>query len=350
MISTSLRSDPAPLRTSGAGSFASPVGFPYNRVVGGNPKKCNMVAFSNGSPSRREGSAVNAKVTFIFNLSRWGWSETYYWQAGTGGFTEAKADVMKLAAYRLACCSRTVVLDGIRIADLANKGSTQVVGVGNGNAGTTSYDPQEPWLAFLTTLSAVGVSSGLVYRREFLWRGLPNRWNGWNTSAPTAPNLLMDWQTPMENFLRSITNTLAGYTGQWSLLVNNKDITANPYVPVKAVNVVQPGSFWQIDAPLLLGAKIGDKIHIGKAKGYGIGGLIGDAIITAIDPTDLTLYTTSRRQCGPPQQPILTKPAMARATKPLLIPLTGWAPERWVKRDTGRPFAVTVGRRRTRGC
>jgi hypothetical protein len=290
--------------------------------------------------------AIAAKVTYIFNLSRWGWSETYYWQSGLSGLDNAKSAAIALLVQRMTCLSQSVVCDGIRISDLSAPFSSISTVQTNVNIGPTNLGDQEPWAALLTRINAVGAASGINYRREFLMRGLPFAWNKWNATAPTLPNLTPVGLAAVNAFLAYLVATTTNPSGNWSVRGVNRSPTDNPPVGLGAVTLVQPGSFFQFAGSPGTTYDVGDRVLIGKAKGYGIKGLIGPTYITASVPGGP--YTTSSRQCGPVQGIVITKPGTVRKSPYIIVPITEAAVERWVKRDTGRPFAVTVGRHKGR--
>ncbi len=293
--------------------------------------------------------AINAKVVFFFNYSQWGWTETYYYNRSTGGIPEAETAAFNLAAARRPLLSNNANLVAVRVSDMGSKESSTLNFSGFGNQYNSALPGQEPWQSLLC-LAYAKDTPGNIYHRTLMLRGLPLAWNGWSSTDSVTSIFSPALLQALSGFFTVLTTINANIGGTWCIRAAGLANALNVQIPVQSVALVQPGSFYsvQVSPGATPTFAFGQKIHLSKFKGYAIGGLLGDHYINV--PPVAGLYTLSARQCGAPSPPIITTPGVIYGKNTALLPIYYAAPERFVKRDTGRAFFGTRGRASSRAC
>jgi hypothetical protein len=294
------------------------------------------------------GMAISAKVNFIFNHARWGWTETYYYQSGSGSLTTAMADAILLAQLRAVMTSANVRLEAIRISDLTSKRNSKTIYQSTILAGVNTAASQEPWESALIDLTGV-TADGNIYRRKLMLRGFPASWNTWTTTNLLNPTLVPAFAVALNAFFAVLAGTASTGTSPWCIRASDRSLVANPKYPITAINVIQPGGYFEITTnPAVTPAlKIGDLVHVSGSRGSGTKGLNSDAYVTEV--TGPVYKLSTRQKCVTQFVEVAGKPELYRRLM-LLIPISGFGFERFVKRDTGRPFFGTAGRRAGSRC
>lgn len=290
--------------------------------------------------------AINAKIVLIFNQSRWGWTETYYWTSTGGGLKEAVAASGELMASRRQLLSKDVVMEAARVSAVGSPGtSTTSFNVFDAN-NVSTIASQEPWEAFLVGLAAVD-DTGIFYNRKIMLRGVPAAWNTWVSNPAQAGNLNGVFRVAINSFLNFLlAPTTSG--GLWSIRASNRKLTANPRIPIGTVTISTPGNNFIVTGrdDNLLFVK-GDRVHVSGARGPGTRGINADAYVTATASGVISLSTSQK--C-PGETVFLQGKPVIYARAYVFLPISGFQLERWVKRDTGRPFFGTAGRRGSARC
>jgi hypothetical protein len=279
--------------------------------------------------------AIDAKVTFVFNDGRQGWSETWYLGAIVDlGTAAARAATLGVARRELL--ARGVSLEYIRTSDEAVLGDSLVSITRAAVAGGTvagGLAPDTPYNAIL-----VRAQAGALYRRQVWLRGIPDDWIRRNATDPPfyqAPGQ----QVALASFLLELTKapafairaiakeagvtvprrvngvTFNGATGRYVLDVGAHGFANNDQVRVRAA---KPASAAALNGVFGLTGVTGTTVEItpSPADGGIVGYLAGSASIA--------------------------KRVIA------YYPINFGVAVRYAKRATGRAFFVPRGRRRVR--
>lgn len=128
--------------------------------------------------------AINAKVTYIFNFGRNGWSETWY-QATSDNLDQVMILARQVATKRAALLAKGASLEAIRVSDEQVSGDSILETTPNKLATTeaSTKDPDTAWNCWLGR-----ATSGSLYRRSVWFRGAPDEWIIWDpTTLKFAP-------------------------------------------------------------------------------------------------------------------------------------------------------------------
>ncbi len=289
------------------------------------------------------------KVTMIFGAGKWGWTETYYWGGNSANYSGAYIAATLLVQRRVQFLGQGSSMEAVRFSDVNNSGSGRLVPWGqyglSPNAGLPCAFPAQSLLVSV----AAGPVDGLQYRRSVTLRGIPNVWYTFDIAQPLNPTFVPLFLSRLTAFL-SLLQDQNNPSGAWSVRASDRDRIANPSYRANLVRLQQPGGYFivgfdPVQAPTW---GIGTRVHIGKAKGPGTRGLNADATVLGFDA--LGGFILSSRQKCPSQTATLTSVARGYKKDIIYVPIRSAVPERFLKRDTGRPFFGTRGRQSGSTC
>ena len=137
--------------------------------------------------------------------------------------------------------------------------------------------------------------------------------------------------------------------GNWAIRVRSRGTSQATSGNVLNPLVTDSFGRWIITTDFPTLATVGTKVHVYTTRNKAPKGLAGDAWVTAVNTTASTMTLSTGPLC-PYQQYTLNGPAKVSLIVPLAVPITVMEFERFVKRDTGRSFFGTRGRRSTASC
>lgn len=290
---------------------------------------------------------ITAKVVFIFSQGRWGWTEVYYYFSAGGTLADAEAAGKQLSAARVPLLSGSVSLEAMRVSDVFQRRSSLLDYTLNGGNPNGSGVAQEPWEAAMLDMQATDPTFG-VFKRKLMLRGIPAAWNTWTSGAFLTSTLNPNFVTALNAFGLVLTNP-TGSPGQWCIRVVNRDPSVNPRTLVTNVSIAAgTGNFQVVVIAPPLPLALGQRVHVYGAKGVGTKGLNADAYIIGGSQVAGWILS-SKAQCIVPFIQ-LEAPAYLSTRVPAYVPIARMSFDRFVKRDTGRPFFGTRGARRTSKC
>lgn len=267
--------------------------------------------------------AINAKITFIFNSAKNGWSESWY-MTNVADLTTAIANAQSVVVPRLGLCGANVSMEAMRVinADSPRQGklvdqSTQF------NKTTYQQQADNPWNCLLVGATAA------AYRRSMYLRGSPDAWYGRPDIAGGGVPISY---TLCDKNLGILFTAMQG--AGFCLRVKSKE-AANPAVVVTAWSILN--GIITLTAAGLNTVK-GQYYQVSGQRSYGLNGIY-QAAVTQADAlsfnTNLVAFPT-----------IYTGGLQVRPVVTLYVPVDGLTRERQTERKTGRAFFVTRGRSR----
>jgi hypothetical protein len=291
--------------------------------------------------------AITAKVQYIFGMSKWGWTETFYFQTTGSALENVNANAQALGKARCAMLASDAKLEAIRISDTA--GNLEALLKTDGIAfGINSGKPAgSPWNSLLCRISSV--AGGSRYNRSLMLRGIPLDYYGWVSTNPVNPQIEGQVLFAIKGLTSALTTSSAGNPSGWCIRGSNRDRTQNPKIVIKGLTTVPPGPNFVVNPTLPIPFAQWDKVHVSGARGPGTRGVNADAYITNIDPTTFALTLSSRQTCAGQTIELKGKPVIYGRNY-MYFQITTLSAERWVKRDTGRAFFGTAGRRSSKAC
>lgn len=266
------------------------------------------------------------KTTWIFNQSRYGWTESWYFDQPNPEY--ALEIAKKLAIKRTDLLANNVLLEYIRISDIDVLSDSLVFGIQKWG---TRDQPRgdTPWNAIYCRVEA-----GSAYRRQMWLRGIPDDWIQLEASNPADNPIDPTLQAAFNAFRSALTNNA------FKLKVISKDIGDVTERPVTALG--QNGSGQIVFSAVGLTSQPGDEFRSKKWSGpdkkqlNGVFKVVtntGAAVTIAKKYTDLTA----------PDEDSGGK-LVARIVK--YKDITDAKIMRVAKRNTGRAFFVQAGRRK----
>jgi hypothetical protein len=292
--------------------------------------------------------AINAKVVMLFGIAKWGWAETYYYANGSGGMVDAVNAAKQLAGARQKMLSEQVTLEAIRISDMANKFATKFVPAAEipGSQWRQPGPAAPVWLCLLGRLEAAA-TNGVIYRRPLLLRGLPSNLVTWDPNAPTATVFIPTLVNAFDAMVAILKRTTAGNPAGWSIRGNTRGAGSPDSSIVDTISLEAGTGRFEITAQPNPNFTVGQKVKVSGVRGPGTRGINGTSyVLKAV----AGVYTLSARQKCPAFIAQITVPGRVRAAANSLVGITDGFPERFVKRDTGRPFFGTAGAQSSDKC
>lgn len=306
---------------------------------------------TSGSSGHKGGAmAITAKVQYIFGMSKWGWTETYY-LTGTGNdLNSLVSNIQTTGKYRTALLAAGANLEAIRVSDVKNPQTAILLTSGAAFGGGTQLPASNPWNALLVRIDAA-IPGAQSYKRSVMLRGLPTAWYAWTITNPAGAGSQIQGAAlgALRTFFRSLTSSSGGNPSGWCVRASQRDRAANPAVPISSAGVTGAGPYFTVTVPLPVNFTQWQKVHISGARGPGTRGLNSDAYVTAVDPATGILTLSTRQKCPGETVQQIGK-AIIYARDYIYVQMTAYTFERWVKRDTGRAFFGTAGRRGTKLC
>jgi len=259
-----------------------------------------------------------------------GWTETWY--ATKSGPGQALEDLAIPARRRIGLLGEQSKLRLTRVSDVAIKGDSLVSDLDTTDISRMTPDAPDPSDVVYTGW-LVRFEAGSNYRRELILRGAPD---SFYIDPPGVSPIAVQPSATMRKALQTFFTILRA--SGWGLYVVDKS-GANPTVRIN--NVVQAAapfaSYWQVTAPTL-GAVVGDQVKVyGSASAVGLRGTWRVLAVAGDSYTLTAKWATSG--------PYLMDGTIKRVVK-VIATLTDYHIERCVKRNTGRSFFVTRGRRK----
>lgn len=303
------------------------------------------------------------RFTMIFDQAPYGWTETYFATSTTP--EQAVRLAGGLAPVRMALCPQAVGLLGVRVSNDAVRGDASLANTSTDSSipsfGTNGNNPAaESEVAYMVRLETQAPEPTPTplranSRRILLLRGLPEAVMDGNRLEANPGAIAQRWYGNLAAFLQFLRNPSGTGFGPWQLRqqklfainpANNKILeiipdSVNPqYMSVTTVGGVTA------EAGFLA---VGDKVLISGVTGStGVNGLW---IVSAVPTGAPWTY-----RLGPHRK------LAAIRTTPLFGPSGYMNSVSWIgadiirtvdlhrnsSRETGRPFGVPVGRRKTR--
>lgn len=273
------------------------------------------------------------QVTYFFNLSKWGWTETYY-ADGTGPdavMVRAKA----LIATRTALMARPARIEAIRVSDvnILNDSLVFFQAIGGDGAVGQPTTPDVPWTSWLTKATSLNGRNRNIYLR-----GVPDSTVEFDQNA--------NFNNAPANFRQAFNNWVNVLLQQsFAIRYRVDGGLGNPVLPINAVAGTADGYFVINVVGHTYTAN--QKVIIRGMRGSGTECLNGIQTIRAIQPGNaIVLFRRS---------PATEYPGYTGAGKIALLQYSystfqGLQLLRPVKRSTGRPFFGTRGRRSANKC
>lgn len=288
------------------------------------------------------------KCILFFNEGVFGWQEVYYLHEGNNTFLDAALDMRTIAKARKQLLTKSASIVGIRIQQFNRPevGSQLLVKPSDG-CGPGLVDPglvgdQPVWNAILFNIADLSN----LYRRQFLMRGFPSSFAEWSPAGVVT--ITADGTRPVQLWVNLMVQ---GPAVPLDLRLNGTIMIRGRYRdPVvtfpRQITGGAPdttGCFTNLTVGSANYA-VGDKIHIHNLQGCGTKGLNGDGFVVAIP--DETHLTVNRVPCCCGAYTVKPTGTLTKVTYALWA-ISSCGVSRVVKRDTGRPFFSTRGRRST---
>ena len=260
--------------------------------------------------------------TMIFAAGRYGWSEGFYLNENT--HNEAHARMVNVANNRSFILGEGAVIEAVKVSDIAiaHDSITRPYSLKDL---VSARDPV--WTAALMTLRV-----GAGYRRSYLVRALEDAgviYDADEDMMKIRPQILVKFQAYFNAIERN------------QLLMQVLDRSANnPTHAIISVTVSGDG-YWQVECPGLIGeVGVGDNIVLYNFPRAIWGNLAGRRKIRSINGNIIEVFAQ-----GPATIPFYPGQAEARNEVFIYPAIDSYSVDRVVKRDTGRRFFVTRGRR-----
>lgn len=275
---------------------------------------------------------MNAKVTFIFNEERNGWSETWYLKE-YNNLREASVEAYQLAQFRAGLLAPGANLEAIRTSDDAVRGDSYLQTFyrtlkGGATSGDETADTA--WNAWL-----ISCRSDDLYRRSMWLRGLSDDWIVYNRDSNSF-EINPQMRKQLDRFLGEAVRVKA------SIKALARDDATTPTKAITGMGALV-GNTLSITVPAH-GVPAIEKVTIFGCQGLpGIEKVNG---VQSVRPTDAnTLEILSQTFDA---IPVYFGGGKLRRRIQAYYPITSMTPMRPGKRDTGRRFFVTRGRRSAR--
>lgn len=272
---------------------------------------------------------MNAKVTFIFNSERNGWSETWYLKDYTS-IQEASAAALNLAGYRQGLLAPGANLEAIRTSDDSVRGDSMLASyfkTSKGGATSGDENADTPWNAWL-----VSCRSNDLYRRSMWVRGLSDDWIIYDRASASFPKN-EQFQKQLSRFQQGIVEAKA------SIKAIARDEATTPTIAITG-GFTLADNLLSFTAPAH-GVSGVQKVTIFGAQGYG--GINEFNGIHGVSPTDANTLKILDTQFE--NIPTYLGGGKLRRRIYGYYLITHMLAMRPGKRDTGRRFFVTRGRR-----
>jgi hypothetical protein len=279
--------------------------------------------------------AINAKVTFIFNDGRAGWSETWYLAAIADLATAARRAVT-LAESRRELLARGVSLEYVRTSDEDVLGDSLVAITRGDVAGGTvagGLSPDTPYNAIL-----VRAQAGALYRRQVWLRGVPDDWIRRNAADPPF------FQAPQQRTALAAFFAELAKAPPFAIRAIAKEAAVTVPRRVTGVTFNAGTGRWVLEIGAH-GFANNDQVRVRGAKPASAGALNGVFGLTGVTGTAVEI-TPSPADGG-----IVGYLAGSATIAKRVIqyyPINFGLAVRYAKRATGRAFFVPHGRRRAR--
>lgn len=271
------------------------------------------------------------RLTFMFNLDRQGWSETWYYNGAAYANARAVADTY--VTKRMQIMSAGADFVGCRISDEAILQDSTFLSPGKFTGlglGSTVDQPNTAW--------QFRVEASEAHRRAFFARGTPDSLNTYALigGGQTFPTQLTDWEEVMQTFLTSTP---------FRVRARDYAVETSPTHGITAIGTDTAGHY-QITCAGLSDevTAAGQQVVIAGVEGYLTSELNGISRVQAIAGD---VYTLTKRAhyaagntvsaFGTARKLVYTYPAVTK----FLIQQLG-------SHKTGRAFFVPRGRARAR--
>lgn len=264
------------------------------------------------------------KVTFLFNQSRLGWTETHYTTTST--LLQAQNATFALATKRATLLGQGTIIEAWRISDVDKPRQCSLF---TAPALSANEDPTDTaWNGILIEVCA----GNREYHRNLIIRGVPDRWINWD---PTAGQMMVNNVAQQRH---------TGFCNQlklgWQLRVISKDAPDVNQLPTGALGENGDGFVTIIIAGTT--AKAGETIRLSGYTGDDAKILNRVHKVLKVEANVVTIDVRSAALLNPASD----TGGKALHHKIVYRPITDCEMLRPVKRSTGRAFFVPRGRRR----
>lgn len=284
--------------------------------------------------------AKDWKVQFIFNLGKWGWTETFYGHSDLNDISVARTAAGNLLNARLNFCASDVRCEAIRISDMA---APQLVDL---NTSINVTPPSTNGLSntlWDSALCRIIGSDGT--RRMMLFRAPPpSMVNG--GPGTNVVDRLKFFSTQYKGLFQDFANNLVDGTSQffWNI---KKSTTGTPKLVLKSLAQDPTTGRFIIETVLPHGYATGQMIIVSGRRYALPSKLIGLAsVVQVIDANKVML---NKVNCCPILPP-LNGPAEVRPRTITYTDITSVVKVRWVIKKTGGAFFLTAGARSAKRC
>jgi len=261
--------------------------------------------------------------TMIFNQGKHGWSETWYQTVST--HAQALGALINLSTKRSLLLGTNAGIEYLRVSDVSVPFDAEVTVTGTDVIVQPTFC-DTPWNAIYCRVNA-----GPKYRRQVWLRGIPDVWILFNANNISPLNPILE--QVFRNFRQSLISN------GFQLRVIDKEGFAG--VPLDVTAMAVAGDYISYNVPGVAGVKVGEMVRIAKTTGPDRKKLNGRRKIRAIAGTVLTLDVKADDiadlGANIPGEFWYQKIAYKNVESGSVI--------RPAKRDTGRAFFVSAGRR-----
>lgn len=310
------------------------------------------------------------KMVMMHNYRQWGWSDVFYYSAAGASALDQWKDIsaaLREAAIAIDSCTGTgVQIVGARAAILnfdngVFKTGNQSNLYSRADLGIPELEgqgpPESPWSAIMWDLS----SADLTLDRRWLMRGAPAVAQQKQTPQggfdPGNNAFVQGFQALLQRRIfgpaASAGTPPRGFAGQFAMKARDLRNVPSPFAAIQRVGSTGNPGFFTITvlAGDDWGALVGDKVLIQETRLEAGRGPAGLAQISEIEdlpgpPAETRFTITTRWSLSGP--PVVKTWGRIRKYAEGLFPLQTISFERFVKRDTGRPFFGTRGRQPAR--
>lgn len=268
---------------------------------------------------------MDAKVTYIFNMERNGWSETWYVKE-VSGLTDAMTAAKNVAPFRMLLMAPGANIEAIRVSDDSDRGDSLLepwhkTTKGGAASGDNSDAPWNAWL--------VSVRSGAHYRRSMFLRGMPDAWCFFDST--TGQYVVED------NMLSGLAKfQAAANENKFAIKAISRNGVTNP---TKAITgMVLNGVRWEMTS-VAHGLTEIQKVNVWDVQGDPAKQANGIRTVAPKDENVLTIIDQEHDQ-----NPLYLGYGKLRKRGQSYFIVDKFLPMRPSKRDTGRRFFVSRGR------
>lgn len=292
------------------------------------------------------------KLTTMINLNIQGWSESYYaWMAGE----QLQKLTMESASQKINIARRAALVSvgkmaGQRIESVSVKRDAFVKGppdlsLGYGTNVATAAGPWDGWLVRISDISGQ-VWDNRIYTG---WDQVSVDYIGTVAAVGQLPPKVSAFLSKLEQALTTVNTTKDGLTWRYAIKSYDRTSGVSPIVAVVTIALNAQGRVVLTALDPTLTIRPGMIVQLNVPRKRCVRGLSGRARVLSVVVGSSNVITLDKKFCCNEAE-LVGMIGTVRAIVPAYYPIDTVEAIRVVKRDRGRAFFATAGRRRARCC